>query len=58
MLFATFQSQAPDPGSEVLKSGEGFLNFVPTTLASQQWPPALSKGMIEIQLLCIEISCP
>ena len=48
MLFATFQSQAPDPGSEVLKSGEGFLNFVPSPPASPQWAPALSKEMIEI----------
>ena len=42
----TFQSKAPDPGG--LKIWGGFLNFAPLTLTSQEWAPALSKGMVKL----------
>lgn len=57
MLIATFQSQAPDPNLGDLKIKKIHLNFASLTSASQQWVPALSERIIEIELLCIEISC-
>ena len=41
----------------VLKIRKRFLNFAPLPSASQQWAPFLSKKIIEIGLLFIEISC-